>query len=777
MNKIAFNFLILIMLLVTAATLRTEFPATLQQQLSVYYRYYAPAKLFVDLNQPKYSAGDTAFFKIYVLSATGKPQTTGKHVVNVMLVNTKQQSILHNKTLIHDGKGFSQLIIPSTIPEGSYTLLASIDDDAAGKIPPAYFQRPFVITGEKLLVSEKVTPSVQFFAEGGNLVEGLANVVMVSGLNGAGEAHVTDNSGNRVASFQVSPNGLGRFSFTPRENRQYTVEYKGTWFPVDAAEQDGVAMTVTGNQSGEMEASLQVKNDSPLRETELYLIMNMHDQICSVIPVSFKKNTTLSLTLSNKLCAGGVAQLTLFSASGEALAERIVFLAPQKFQVEILPGKAEYHTREKAEVLVRVASTEQAMHTGNASITVYKKDFFNDITPVSFTSHVLFNSDLSLPPGISLDDHHTAEEINDVLIACRWKKFAWNNVLGLKPGAPASASPIFFKGRVTDSENKPVKDSTMITFWLNQNDFIYGVYTRNNGEFYFPLFKNFTDDNALYAVTHKGMLLKNARVTMATPPAIVENAIIHANSSENDAYHAFTKVKIPVMRSFSYYERKYRDSLAVQIDSEETPDYIETDFTIDLRKYKNFSSVAEMLGEVIPMVKSKKAQGKDDIRVFIKGNSMFASASPLLVIDGVLTDSIGYLMAMDPSTILSMGVIHDKNELVRYGVLGKNGILVITTSAPGLHQEALRGKGTLNVKGIDTPLAFKAKQHRGQLNNRIPDLRSTLYWQPDVKLFSTKDTLIEFYTADGTGTYVIKVTGMTQAGIPFEVYRDFNVTR
>lgn len=778
MKKI-YRYLLLILCLTGAAfTSKTEFPVRLQQQLSLYYRYHAPLKIYVDFNQPKYSPGDTAFFKTYLLTPKGRLLTEGKYVINVMLVNAEQQGIIRNKTFVQNGKGLSQLIFPANLPGGNYSLIAFIDGGESDKTStPAYFQRSFVIAGEKSLKEEKNT-TLQFFAEGGALIEGLSNTVAVSGMNASEEAYV-EADGNRVTSFRATEHGWGKFSLTPEAGKQYTVEYKGNKFPLEAAKKDGVVMTVSGNSEEGLTASLQVTENSTTRDAELYLVMNVHEQICFATPVSFKRNTKMSVSLASKLCTYGTARLTLFTADGDVLAERIVFLEPSKPAVDVQLDKEQYSTREKITADIRLSSTENALHTGNASVTVYRNDFFKDTDPgTSFFNHVFFNSDLSLPHALS-NVNYSSQEINDVLIAAKWNKITWQQLLSITPGVPKASNALFLKGHLTDEEGKPAKDSTLITFWLNQNDFIYGVYTRNNGAFYFPLFKNFSDDQALYGVTYGNTTIKNTRLTIEEPSFVLGNTSIKMKGTENDAYHAFMKVKIPILKSFSYYEKKRSEGseqrVAANEDFEE--DYIDTDFTVELGKFKEFASVAEILGEAVTMVKSKKVQGKDDIRVFIKGTSMFASGSPLLMIDGVLTDSIDYLMTMNPSMIRSIGVIHDRNSLVRYGILGKNGILVITTGAPEAHQEALRGKGTLNIKGIDSPLRFKTKKYQGEPEKRIPDLRAALHWEPGISVYATKETPVEFYTADGTGTYTVKVSGITEDGIPFETYRYFKVVR
>ncbi|MCD4663641.1 MAG: hypothetical protein K8R68_00120 [Bacteroidales bacterium] len=48
-------------------------------------------------------------------------------------------------------------------------------------------------------------------------------------------------------------------------------------------------------------------------------------------------------------------------------------------------------------------------------------------------------------------------------------------------------------------------------------------------------------------------------------------------------------------------------------------------------------------------------------------------------------------------------------------------------------------------------------------NNRIPDFRTLLYWNPEL-LISQGDNTLNFYTSDNTGDYDIIVRGVTKNG-------------
>ena len=51
-----------------------------------------------------------------------------------------------------------------------------------------------------------------------------------------------------------------------------------------------------------------------------------------------------------------------------------------------------------------------------------------------------------------------------------------------------------------------------------------------------------------------------------------------------------------------------------------------------------------------------------------------------------------------------------------------------------------------------------------QLESRIPDFRSTLFWAPHVSIEKDGKAALEFYSSDQPGKYVVVVQGMDNKG-------------
>jgi hypothetical protein len=62
-----------------------------------------------------------------------------------------------------------------------------------------------------------------------------------------------------------------------------------------------------------------------------------------------------------------------------------------------------------------------------------------------------------------------------------------------------------------------------------------------------------------------------------------------------------------------------------------------------------------------------------------------------------------------------------------------------------------------------------------QKENRIPDYRNTLYWNPLVEENSGSKSQLEFWTTDNPGSYVINIQGITNKGRLISINRVLKV--
>ena len=70
----------------------------------------------------------------------------------------------------------------------------------------------------------------------------------------------------------------------------------------------------------------------------------------------------------------------------------------------------------------------------------------------------------------------------------------------------------------------------------------------------------------------------------------------------------------------------------------------------------------------------------------------------------------------------------------------------------------------VQLLGYQKPTAFYSPQYETpqQKNINTPDLRTTIYWNPNIQTNRRGKTFVEFYTADGDNPYSVAIEGITQ---------------
>lgn len=184
-------------------------------------------------------------------------------------------------------------------------------------------------------------------------------------------------------------------------------------------------------------------------------------------------------------------------------------------------------------------------------------------------------------------------------------------------------------------------------------------------------------------------------------------------------------------------------------------------------EFKNFvalDSLREYFYELVPSVKFTMHKGEYDITVIDPVTMMFLDDKPGVFLDGVLYDNYSAIAGIPAADIDRISVLP---HTYYYKDFTFGGIIDIHTK----NADFRAVKPTPRMIRFIYTLAdvseweFSSPDYsQTGTYDRTPDFRYLLYWKPDVKVGKSGSTDIEFYTGDITGTYVIKVEGMTSDG-------------
>ena len=136
--------------------------------------------------------------------------------------------------------------------------------------------------------------------------------------------------------------------------------------------------------------------------------------------------------------------------------------------------------------------------------------------------------------------------------------------------------------------------------------------------------------------------------------------------------------------------------------------------------------------------------------------------NPVIVIDDVKIGPWG-----DPWFILRLFPL-DEIEQVDVARGNPISIIMIYTKTGNWNSPPRR---FFNIKpvmplGYQLPIEFYSPKYETQesIDNPKPDLRTTIYWQPNVITDDKGNAKLDFYTADDPGTYSVIIEGVSEDG-------------
>jgi hypothetical protein len=150
---------------------------------------------------------------------------------------------------------------------------------------------------------------------------------------------------------------------------------------------------------------------------------------------------------------------------------------------------------------------------------------------------------------------------------------------------------------------------------------------------------------------------------------------------------------------------------------------------------------------------------------------------PLILIDG---EPVPYEeMNMIPVNFIErIDVLKSVGATSIFGMRAASGVINLITKtggSPGINKP-VDYSTNIRFSGYYSPRIFYSPQHLQDANSDLnPDLRSTIYWEPNIIIEGTGERIIKFYNADNTSKVSIIAEGITRNGIPVSGKAEYDV--
>ena len=374
-------------------------------------------------------------------------------------------------------------------------------------------------------------------------------------------------------------------------------------------------------------------------------------------------------------------------------------------------------------------------------------------------------------------DAKAAFDLDVLLLTQGYRSFDWKPIAGNNNTATRqylSEQALQISGTVfAAGSNRPVSNATVKLYDLDSIKFTRDTVTDRYGRF---AFTNLTfDDSSRFIVQARtDRNKKNVDIKMdKLPPPVTPGTINPPNF-----YNGLTAyLAVYAQSSKQLYNKEREFGLGNHV-------YTLQEVTIREKK-ELLSNSANLNGpanaDQIVLGKTLRDQGCVTFADCLQGTLAgvtFRNGIPYstrtfmpmqLVVDGVYLDN-NYLNALNYNDIEGIEILRNINYTAVYGSHGGNGLFLVTTRHGNDEEdypEPIYGRGitTYYPKGYYKAREFyNPRYDRPNTNKALADLRTTIYWKPNLITGNNGLTTFSYFNAGSPGTYRVVVEGIGNDG-------------
>jgi hypothetical protein len=788
-QKLSFVFFLLITGLYTQAQKFDSVLAKLDAN-------YPQEKLYLHFDKATYNPGETIWFKAYLFSANAL-SLISKNVYAELIDNNGK--ILQRKVapVIMSGAA-AAFDLPTDLNSPvlyvrAYTRWMLNFDSSF------YFVKPIPIVAVKDVASKKPAAnqySLQFFPEGGDLVQGIESKLAFKATDRNGfpfnvSGSIQNSKGQAITSFSSVHDGMGYFPLVPQPTDQYKAVWKDpagqthqTALPV--AKKSGIVLQASGMGDAII---FSVKRPETAGEEypSVYVVAQMQQQLLYRAKASLAKTSVVSGSIPVKEIPAGIVQITVFTENEKPLAERLVFVNHQDyyFITDLNAPLKGLNKRARNVIQIDVPDTipcNLSLSITDAGANPSKKgedDIFSTVLLTSDIKGYVHN------PGyyFSSDVDSVAKHLDLVMMTNGWRRFKWEEVLaGNFPRIThAPEDYLTIEGKVNGLTKTELANRELTGFLVlpNNSQQILSVPVPSDGKFSIPgiffydtakLYYQFNNDKdkilttkALFDFKSNFLLTPPKMKTdsaMAARNIIVDTQMLARNRqfAQRNIQIIEDQKKVQTLASVEVVAKK--KSKAEIMDEEYTSGFFKGGDGYTFVAEDDPTAAGSM--SVLNYLQGKVA----GLQITGSGSQMSLSwrgGTPSLYLNEMIGD-VSLIQSL-PMTDVAMVKVFRPPFFGGSGG-GSGGAIAVYTKKGKAANDNVKGLDFARVAGYTPPRQFYSPDYSKADQAAVAeDYRTTLFWNPYVMTEkNSRRILFTFYNNDVTKKIRVVIEGVNADG-------------
>lgn len=625
---------------------------------------------------------------------------------------------------------------------------------------------------------------VKFFPEGGALINiPHQNVAFkaqgADGFSKEIEGFLFNSKGDTLTNFRSEHNGMGIFTMNPVNNETYYVTVRTNdsitkRFDLPAIEPKGISIAMS-HYKQEIRYEIQ-KTEATEWPQKLFLLAHTRGKLAILQPINPKRTFG---KMNDSLFTEGITHFMLIDEQGNALSERLIFVPDHKpNQWQITTDQPTYGKREKVSLQITAKDSEGNPVEGTFSVSITdRKSIQPDSLADNILSNLLLTSDLKGyvedPAFYFLNqDARTLRSIDYLMMTHGWRRHKMENVLRtpslnftnyIEKGQTIS-------GRIMGFFGANVKKGPICVLAPKYN-IIATTETDEKGQFIVNT--SFRDSTTflVQARTKKGfagvdILMDPPQYPVATHKAPYFNGATTFMEdylmNTRDQYYMEGGMRVYNLKEITVTAKRERpSSKSIYTGGINT-------YTVEEDRLQGYGQTAFDAASRLPSVTITNGS-----EIHIRNNSEPA----IIVIDDIVyEDASDILKDIQVSDMSSISLLRGADAVI-LGPRASGGAVVITLKDPrNLPARPAQGIITYTPLGYSESVEFYHPTYDTpeKKNAQRSDFRSTVYWNPELRLDAEGKATIEYYTPDSTAPEDIIIEGVDKNGKVCRILQTIN---
>ncbi len=821
---------------------------TFVSNVRAFNHLYPQEKVYLHFDNKGYYVGETMWFQAYVVAGATLAPTAQSAVLYVDLVSAEGEVVETKKLKVENGRAAGDFLLKNNFYAGFYEVRAytrcMLNFDNAGiysRVFPVY-NKPRVegnYVNKKMTLrdrkqSTEVTRqdalklsalNVTFYPEGGNLIRGVENRVAFKACDSRGQSvsmsgTLYNAQGEFVATLSTIHDGMGFFDVTP-DIGSYTakINYEGKMhnFHLPKVQISGYALRIDNLNSQNLRVRILKSPDMVKNKVGVMLMVRGEPRWFEVCEVGDKGQATFVIPKQD--LPTGVAQVTLFSAEGEAYAERLLFVNSKDY-VQLKPMvHTSFEPFKPINISFHLADPHGSPIKTPFSLSVYDAE---TVVPTGHSSSIM--TSLLLTSDIKgyvenpdfyfeADDRLHRQALDLLMMVQGWSRYEWKTLAGVKPFKVKHwiEEGLLVDGAVLSDVRKKPMGGVELNMWLSSPDYLSQrgtCITDESGRFNFLL-------EPFWGVSSLNLMSKQKGKT------------VRSSITLDRDFEVAPRPYLTYETDFSW-AMKNTSGVKVDVDTSDNPPYaVNTDKDSVSREYRmaevtitdknkwlapraQYATISYDIKKEIDKIRDKggREQGNfldfmssmnfltcKEERIDVVSDGMYLGATykamctykgrPVrFVVNNTLNNGPDFQPSVNEATedwSESVNQVYVIDELLAEDVervmIDEEGrscyrceqntvVIYVYTNKNGRRRIEQKGIRSTTFQGYSKPAEFYSPSYRGYVLPGDKDFRRTLYWNPNVVPDSLGHAVVHF---DNNGTcekIVISAESITDSGLP-----------